>query len=505
MYSTQLHKTTLSYLKSFLPFCCLLLLSLSLSAQTFDLTPNCEKAYKAIMDLRLADARQWIEIESIEHPNNLFPLYLDNIADCVIIYLEEREEDLRSYEVASQKRIERIEAEGDPNSPYYLFCLAEIKLQSALSRIKFEEYFTAAWEVRKGFLMLQTNQKKFPDFYPNYKSLGYLHAFIGTVPDSYKWILGILGMTGDIEQGMNEVNLFLENTPKDAILYKEAQLVHCFFLIFLDTKYDQALQIITQEINPETSLLDTFIACNIAYRLGKPEFGIQVLENRPKSNAYYDLPLLEYMLGIMKFYRQDKDADVHLKNFLETFEGRHYIKDAYQKLSWFYLIQGDTDSYRHYIKKCLTEGYTFVDNDKKAKEEAESNELPNVDLLKARVLFDGGYFQKSLEITESIDAETLQTEAERIETIYRISRAYEGIKDWNKAIENFKKTISLAGVTPLYFAPKSALQLGIIYERQQQKTLAIQYYKKALSYKKHAYKNSLDQQAKAGLNRLKQK
>ncbi len=491
------------YLKYF--YACLLigLWPLSGYAHVFELNEYCQKAYDALMDLRITEARKWIDIDAHENPDNLFNLYLENTVDCIILYLEERQDDFDYYNEAMKRRLERIEKEGNPDSPYYLFCQAEIKLQSALIRIKFEEYFTAAWEVRKGYLFLEENQKKFPDFYPNYKSLGYLHACIGTVPDSYQWVLNIMGLSGSISQGMNEVQTFLNHSQKEEIFHKEAELVYCFFLIFLDTRYEEARQWINNELEPEQSLLDAFIASNIFYRLGYTDLGIQILNNRPTSSEYYHLPFLEYMLGILKFYRQDEDASIYINNFLRDFKGRHYIKDAYQKLAWAELIEGDTAQYHSYMNRCLKEGYTFIDNDKKAKQEAQQGIIPNVELLKARLLFDGGYFQQSLDILQKMNPENLPKEADKLEYRYRMARNYEGLMNWDHAIDAYKNTIAIAGDLPLYFAPKSALQLGIIYERDQQLKLAQQYYKKALSYKKHSYKNSLDQQAKAGLNRLK--
>jgi hypothetical protein len=44
--------------------------------------------------------------------------------------------------------------------------------------------------------------------------------------------------------------------------------------------------------------------------------------------------------------------------------------------------------------------------------------------------------------------------------------------------------------------------MGFIYEQNNQKTKAINKFRECLSMKGHDFKNSIDQQAKAGLNRL---
>jgi len=53
-----------------------------------------------------------------------------------------------------------------------------------------------------------------------------------------------------------------------------------------------------------------------------------------------------------------------------------------------------------------------------------------------------------------------------------------------------------------YFAPNSALQLGYIFRDQADAIEARQYFEKALSYKKHVYKNSIDNKARSALASL---
>jgi hypothetical protein len=101
--------------------------------------------------------------------------------------------------------------DGNQQSPYYLYTQADIHLQWAFCKIKFGEYVSAVFEVKKAYSMLQANQKKFPDFRPNVKSLGLLHTLFGAVPDKYKFGARLLGLKGSIGQGLKELNSVLED------------------------------------------------------------------------------------------------------------------------------------------------------------------------------------------------------------------------------------------------------------------------------------------------------
>jgi hypothetical protein len=65
------------------------------------------------------------------------------------------------------------------------------------SRLKFEQYPTAAYELVKAYKLLEENQKKFPDFTLNKKGLGLIHALLGAVPKEFNWILNLGGLKGE--------------------------------------------------------------------------------------------------------------------------------------------------------------------------------------------------------------------------------------------------------------------------------------------------------------------
>ena len=74
-----------------------------------------------------------------------------------------------------------------------------------------------------------------------------------------------------------------------------------------------------------------------------------------------------------------------------------------------------------------------------------------------------------------------------------------------ESIDNYLKTIEINGDAEYYFAPNAALQLGYIYQEKENYVNAEKYFRKALSYPSHEYKNSIDHKAKAALASLKNK
>jgi len=248
--------------------------------------------------------------------------------------------------------------------------------------------------------------------------------------------------------------------------------------------------------------MDCYIVANVAMRTDRGEAAIHLLENRPTGSAFFPFPYLDYMLGLSKLERLDKDADVFLHRFLDSFSGRNFIKDAYQKLAWHALLQGDKKGYYHYISFCKSKGYTIVGSDKSAFREAKSGQMPNVLLLKARLLFDGGYFNKAHGLLVHKTTSDFASKKDQLEFTYRIGRITQQMKNYPQALYYYQKTIDEGKRESWYYACRAALEQGHIYECLQERQQAKAAFKRCLSIKPSEYKTGLHQQAKAGLNRI---
>lgn len=129
--------------------------------------------------------------------------------------------------------------------------------------------------------------------------------------------------------------------------------------------------------------------------------------------------------------------------------------------------------------------------------------FPSTELLKARLLFDGGYYAKSLAILIKIKPETLHSNFQKLELEYRYARIYQEEKKYSEAIDHYKKSMQVGLKINSYLVPNSCLQLGQIYEQLNYLALARTYYEKVLDYSNFDYESSIHQKAKSNLLRIK--
>lgn len=469
----------------------------------FDFNANCIRAYKNILSLKLNSARTLIIAEKKKNPENAIPYLLDNYVDYFTLLTTENKTDFEKLKNSKLSRLSRIEND-DRNSPYYLFAQAEINLQLAISRGRFQEYFTSAIEINRAFNQLQENSQKFPSFLPNQKGLGMINAILGSVPDGLKRTMSTFGIRGNTKNGLRMLKNLVAKLPdsKYSQFYEES----VFYLAYIQTDilndadaYGKILAN-TQAVDPE-SLLRTYIIANAAIKMGRNQDAINVLSKKPVGDEYQPYPYLDYLMGLAKIHALDNSASGSLISYLNTYKGINFIKDAYLNLAWLELLKGNVNGYRSYVQQVKTKGYTYHEKDKQALSEA-NDPIPDLSLLKARLFFDGGYYEKALENIADKKMDSFKTLRDKIEYCYRQGRIYDETAKDEFALKFYQFAIDLGKNERYYFASNAALRIASIYEKNKDMTKARQYYNTALNMKDHDYENSIENKAKEGLKRI---
>ena len=495
-------------MKSRISFICIYLIINALQAATkFDFTPLARQAYEKTLALKFDEANALLVQLKKTDPDNLINHYIENHQDCLRIFISEDKNEFDRLALNAERRL-KILKNGDTNSPYCLFTQAQVRLFWAMNRAKFGNYLDAFNDATKAYENLQSNQKKFPNFLPNKMTLGVLHAVVGSIPDNYKWGVKLLsGMDGTIQQGQAEIEEVIRYAQNnDYIFEQEALVMYAFLMLHLNNNDSAAWNVVNNgRLKPKESQLGCFALANVAIRTGRTDKAIEILQNRPTAAGYYPIYFLDYMTGLAKSFRGDSDADVYFKQFATHFKGRNYLKEVHQRLAWFELLRGNSVGYIAYIEKCKTVGRADIGNDKNALKEAKSGVPPDPILLRSRLYFDGGYYQKAYDLLKN-KKETDYTEPlTKIEYNYRIGRIAQMMKKSNEAIQAYNKTIQLGKNTKYYFACAASLQMGIIYEDYKQYEKARQFYNYCLQLNPDDYADSFHAKAKTGLNRVQKK
>lgn len=467
----------------------------------FEITTNIKTAYAKILELRLAEAETILKTENRVNSNNLMVEYLENYIDCIQVFISEDEQLLKKLEPKKSSRLAKME-KGNSNSEYYLHTQAMMRIHWLLVRSKFGESISSIRELKKAGELFEKNQSKFPSFIGNKHGLGIIHVTVGAIPDDYSWGKSLLGLSGNLTQGFRELNEVITYSKTKNYLFEEEVILMMAYLQiqFSKDKNDAWVTMRSNSVYTAKSPIAAYVKALVAIQTGRAASAILVLENsKPKGNQY-SIPQWDLLYGTAKLYRLDKNADYYLKRFVNNFKGRNQIKLAYKKLAEHALIYKSESTFKYYINKGKISGNETAYGDKDAQHFMESEQVPDLNLLEADLLLNGGFYNESLAV---LNANDNYSGREKVEHFYIKGRNYQAQNKATEAIKTFKDLLELLEGKNTYFACSAALQIGLIYEQKRLKSTAKGYFEKCLEMKSDRYESSLHAKAKAGLNRVR--
>ncbi|MBN8720382.1 MAG: tetratricopeptide repeat protein [Sediminibacterium magnilacihabitans] len=473
--------------------------------QVYEFNTTCQQAYQEITRLKINSGLALIEKARQQNPHNLIPVVLESYADFYLLFFNEDPAEYATRYPRFAQRISQLE-KGPQSSPFYYFCLSTVRAHKASVSIKFGHFWDAGWEFRRAYQAIKENRKAFPTFMPNDLMYGALQAVVGTIPKGYKWLASLFGMKGSLTEGMRIVHGFVySNDPWGRLMAADANFIYPYLLFYLENKKEEALQFINQrKLDLVNNHLHAYMAANLALNNKQADLTRNIILNRNKSDEYLHTPVWDFEMGFARLYHLElPEATSCMERFVSSFKGKFYLKDAYQKLSWCYYLQGNMQAAEAARKNVLSLGATDSDADKQALKDAQSGRWPNVLLLKTRLLNDGGYHHDALALLHGKTERDFTREEEKLEFVYRMGRIYDDLGRDAEAVTFYQQAIRIGANRTEYFAARAALQAGQLYESKGDKATAISYYRQCLDMGDHEYKNSLDQRAKSGIARCK--
>ena len=470
---------------------------------------NCRQAYDHILSLQFDKAVALLNEEEIQYPNNAYVAYLRNYIDFISLFISQDEDLYDSLSNNKYIHFSAVDQLSDTNRYKNIF-LGDMHLQWAISKIIFGDLFTGAIEFNKAYHLIEGNVQEFPGFRLNLLSMGVLHIIVGLVPDKYGWLLGLLSLEGDIGQGKEELSQFLSvAVSKDEYnaYYPEA-LFYSGFIEMNIYPDKQILNQIRQDVSlvNDSVLLLKFLELNLLMRSGANDEALELFRRISEQKKHaYPFAYLDYLYGESLLRSLDTESShLNYTRFITNYRGVNYVKDAWRKKAWAVFISNDTSLYVDYMRHVLTEGVMQLDVDKEAYHEAQKGQLPDKQLLKARLLFDGGYYEQTLDLLRAIDTSGYSA-VQKVNYIYRLARVSDKLDMVAKAKMYYLRTISIGTGLPGYYAANAALKLGGIYEREGKLSLAAENYALCLDMDFELYKSGITTRAKEGLKRVRGK
>ncbi len=452
------------------------------------------QARKKLFSLKFSEAENLLKTSKTINSNYLL-CYSNFLQNLLIGGTENYSKFEKQFDLSS-KFIEK----ADNDSLKYSY-LSEINLQNSIIKLLNRDFISGAYSFVKSYGYFKdaenTNQKSLLNL-----KLSALYNIIGGItPDKGKVFLSAIGLKGNIAEGLSQMHNYVIETEKNNIYYTEAFIMNKLIIAFMKEDVG-SVEIPISKFNIENNTLYIFSKIMIDYKEHNYA-NINKNVNLLSKQNITELPFLYYILGVANSINNQEKAIKNLSFFLYKNKSKHFIKATNWQLARIAILQNNEANFNTYKQKTLELGSAFTDADKQALAEAEINKKPNIVLLKARLLFDAGeYAQAKSVLLKKENKEIIKTNDEYVEFFYRLARVYYEENKLENAKKYYKIVVDKKTVKERYFAPYSALQLGIIYEKEHNLNEAKKYYKIALEINTGEYKNSIKHKAKSRLENL---
>ncbi|MGI4742481.1 MAG: hypothetical protein ACRYG7_45570 [Janthinobacterium lividum] len=465
-----------------------------------NLSSGARRAYAELLKLKVATCRQLLAPEPAGSPGTLL------VADCADFVELIIGQDARRYSAAVAAQDARLAAlERAPTGPLRDYAQVEIRLHQALAQLAFHHEVRGAWNLRQAALLAQAAARRHPSFLPLSRTLGLCQFGIGSLPEGYHWLLRLLGLSGNVEAGLQNLRL-AASQPHD--FQVESQILLALIREAYYKKGDESLALVSQLAGEQPdNLLFSYLLISLQKRQHHGEAALAAYRARPTGLAYLPLPYLHHLVGDLLLYRGDcAGSTAENQQFLREFRGDYYRKDAAFKLYLAAWLGGApaaaTERYRQQINLA---GPLTIEEDAYAQRFYHDAQLLNPTLTRARLLTDGGYYAQAMSTLQQFRPGIATPVRDQLEAPYRRARVWQGLGCLDSARADYQRTLrrsAALGEPAYYFAPQAALQLGYLALASGQRPAARRYFEQALAYPHHEYKNSTDQKAKLALREL---
>jgi hypothetical protein len=464
-------------------------------SQDFVLDETHVRAYSLALNLQPDEA-----LAIVEGNSSVEDLYITSLAETIDLLITEDHTRFTEYEERFQKRLDQNVKSSQRD---YQFLQAELRLHWAFVYLKFGHELDAALHLRQAFQIAEDCKEKFPDYLPIRKTTGILEVILGSVPDKYNWVLSLLNMRGSVSEGLADLDMIGNSDHPFSIEGKLLKaLVQGFILQQTTPAYEEMKALLDEE---SENRLAAFLTASLALKISENEVALNLLTNLTDSVPGLPLYYADYLLGEAYLHKADYLNSISsYRWFINHHSGQNFIKDAHFKIGLCYWLNGNENDALAVFNEARTQGKEATEADKSAARSLTEKTPPNIKLSKIRYFIDGGYYKEASEMLSKLTSMDLLIKKDQVEYYYRKARLAHKTNN-PEAASLYKQTIDMTAQDNWYFAPNACLQLGYIYQSENKPKEAKEYFERALSYKRHEYKNSIDSKARSALAQINRK
>lgn len=470
-----------------------------IQAQTYQMSPTLKQAHQLAFAMRCTEAAELIQTSKKQQPQNLALAHVSGWNIFLEVFIRENSSFFNKNQPKQDSLIEWVEAQPGSSQGKY-FVLSELYLLRSVLATKFGDKWKPALDALSAHKNLQKMQKIKGDFPEGKGIAGAFELALASLPDNYKIVASMLGLKGSLSKGQQFLTQFQQfaETPNGAYLQQKAAILSVFSQHYFE--YPSVASFTQYGPDLKTEPLLTYLQATILFEQSNAKAALgplQKLQIHPQMATFHHL---DFMRGKVLLSQLDPAAIGQFTQFLTKSDGAFYKHAAYRYLAWSAMLwpekfKSKAAAYQVFKDKAISLGKPTTGVDKQAMRDFESATF--LPLLRARLLFDGGQYEKALVELNDFDAATIA--AHHNPFWYRKGRVLQKMNQNDAALDAFEKMHPVS--TDFEYA-NGLLQQCLILEATNKPSAALSKVNQLLALDGYPNVEGLQTRAKAAQQRL---
>lgn len=388
-----------------------------------------------------------------------------------------------------------------PEHPNQALLMADLYVYAAMNAINNNEQINASRLLLRAWNTLRKSQPRYPEEVFSQKFLLFFGAFSPSAPEQFKWLAEQSGLNMDPVKAIQELDRLSTikiSRPEQQVWQFETSLFAAFLTRYALKKPREAYMRIERLLGSKPDCpMHSFMFNAMALQSGHSHKIL--LKEQEKFFPF--LPYLAHQNGMARLQALDTTAaSACFRQFIALQKGEHLLKSSWHKLSWIAALSGKSLEYKKYCESCSKEGKTLREEDRYALRQCTEGECPHPDLLKMRLLYDGGRIEEAFELAKDLHYTQFESVSQKTEYLYRKGRIAEAMGLTETALKFYKACAETGASQKSYYACKSCLLIAGHYQNKGQCKVARAWYLKAYNNKYvEEYRKSMKEEAQKGL------
>ncbi len=449
---------------------------------------SCCEALDAILHYDLGKAETLIESIETKEPGHIALPYLKQYKSFIIYLANDSQANYEAFIKIHEKSTDQLRSK--PEDWHYILS-SNMLLQKSMVEFSRGNQFQGALALYRAHSAFREIESNNDNNLWHLKLRGIFNVLWDRIPDNWRFVSNLAGMKGDYHMGIRQLVGYHDGMNLKG-LDQESKIILIYVHKLFQHDNEDLVQLMEESATEDYSPITQFLYSDVLIKMNHGQKALEMHQSVTQQSKEH-FPLLQYQYAkLLAAASLNALAKNEMHQFINHYRGESFKPDSYLQMSRICFLEGETDEAAEWSLKCIALKTPLSTIDRQAVAECRLYNQWQPTLLRARLYFDFGDYEKAKEWA----SKPITFAAAKIEQQYRKGRIAHKMGNLQEAIDLYETTIALSAKETRYYGPYAALYCAEIKIAAKEYKAADQYLTTARKLNNGEYQQDIEYKIK---------